>query len=373
MKENVLIISLQGLGNTVMLMPILKYLDKQNKKMITLVLSDNGSCQFIKSLNLKTVKKIYVWKEKEKTIQNIVQLTKQIKNEIFDVAYAAYPSAKRENTLLFLSRARKKNMLKCNKGFFKLWQFLNPTAKTADYTFHDIENNALLFGVPIFEINRKKTKLNFSSGEIVVGLHVGSKGLSKRWNIENYAELMHKLRDSYGCKFVVIVGKDEACLINAIKYKIPWNFDVLLGPAFEDLMTKISSLTLLVGNDSSIAHISALMDIPTIVIWSFAQFWRVCPYGEGNIVVKKDYKCIPCYDLITKGYVNDCQYHLRCIKDIKCEDVFEIVNRHITLLQDGKISCEGDFRDIHSFSEITTLRNGCLILSLKGNNEKRVI
>lgn len=369
MQENVLIISLQGLGNTVMLTPILKYLDKQNKKIITLVLPDNGSYQFIKSLNLKTVKKIYVWKEKERTIQNILQLTKQLRNEKFNVAYATYPSAKRENTILFLSRAKKRRMLKCHKGFFKLWQFLNPTAEKADYTLHDIENNARLFRVPIFEINKKEAKLNFSSGEIVVGLHVGSKGLSKRWDIDKYAELMHKLRDSCGCRFLVIAGKEEACLINAIKYKIPWDFDVLLGPEFDELMTKISSLTLLVGNDSSIAHISALMGIPTVVIWSFAQFWRVCPYGEGNIVVKKDYKCIPCYDLIAKGYINDCQYHLRCIKDIKCEDVFEIVNRYITLLHDGKISNERDFQDLHFFSEINVLKNGCLILSLKGDNE----
>jgi len=367
-NDKVLILSLQGLGNTIMLTRILRYMNEENKVRISLVLSDNGSYQYVNALNLTNIENIYVWNEGKKSVQNVVQLVKQLRKNKFNTVYATYPSGKRENTLLFFSRAKEKRIFKYYKGFFRTWQFLNPINIKANHTLHDIENNALLFGILTSEINKKYIKINFSN-ELYIGLHIGSKALSKRWEIYKWSKLMKMLRNSFKCKFVVIAGKNEMNLIDDLNYKVSWNFDAIVGSGFKELINRLNSLTLLIGNDSAIAHLSSLLGVPTIVIWSYTQFWRVCPYGKGNIVIKKNYECIPCYDFVKKKYIEDCQYHLKCIRDIRSEDIFEIAKRYIMLFQRDKIPSDKDFRDLQLISKTYALKNGCIILSLKNYHE----
>ena len=96
MRKNILIISIQGLGNTVMFEPTLRYLLKGKNINISVVMSNNGSYQFAKYLHGGAVN-YYIWDEAENTVCNIINLVRKWRKKKFDIGYATYPSAKREN------------------------------------------------------------------------------------------------------------------------------------------------------------------------------------------------------------------------------------------------------------------------------------
>jgi ADP-heptose:LPS heptosyltransferase len=367
--NKILIISLQGLGNTVMFEHIFrKIIEKGNNNEIHFVISNNGSYQFVRSLHYEYDKiKFYIWDETRSDICNIIKLIIDLRKISFDTAYAVHPNGKRENLLLFFTKAKSKKILRRPGGFFQLFNFLHPHANLADISLHDVENNAILFNIPIHDIENTKVRINVGE-QLIIGLHVGSKSASKRWDIIKYAKLVKLLNSSFSCKFFLIAGKEEENLIKTLieilkKEEVFVDLKLIVGLDFNELVSKMRSLTLLVGNDSSIAHISSLLGIPTVVIWSFAQFHHVSPYGAGNIVIKKNYECIPCYDFMS-SYINDCKYHLRCIRDITVNEVFEIIKVYISCLQTHKIPTIKDFSNLKFISSIEIMKNGCIILSL---------
>jgi len=362
-EKSILIISLQGLGNTVIFSPILKYLDSIKKCKIDVVLSDNGSSQYINSLKLSSINQVIIWRTSQRPLTNILNIYLRIRKSKYEIAYSTYPSGKRENILLFLSKARLKKSLKYFKGSFRLLSFLNYTAKKSNPLQHDLENNSILFNIPISEI-KEASNNSIQKSELRIGLHIGSKGASKRWDINKWIDLMLKLNDFFKCKFVIISGKDELNLIESIKEKVKWDFEIIVGVEFEVLIDKIGSLSLLIGNDSAIAHISASLNIPTVVVWSFARFLNVYPFGYNNIIIKKNYDCMPCYDF-TSNYITDCNYHLRCIKNISVNEVIEIVRVCIDVQKEKRHLISKDFNELPFLSEIFETMGGCLVLSLK--------
>ena len=353
-----------------MLTPIIHCLDKNNEAKLNFILSDNGSYQFIKSLKLNNLENIYIWFESKRAFCNLFNLYRKIRKVNFDVAYSTYPSGKRENATIFLSKAKVKYIFRYYKGFFSLWQFLNPGGRVADKSLHDIENNARLFEIPISEMNNKIVKIN-TPNLPSIGLHIGSRGLSKRWDLSQWVKLIQLLKNFFECNFVLIGGKREKHLIDHVVNNnnlANFNISVVVGEDFPKLMKKLEHLTILVGNDSAVAHICSYLEIPSIVIWSFAQYSRVCPYGKGNIIIKKDYDCVPCFDFTHKKYIDECKDNLKCIKDIKAEEVFEIVKRSLISIGKNKLPTVDNFINIPYVSNMGVFNHGSLLISLKETN-----
>ena len=357
-----LIISLQGLGDTIMLTPLLRRLDAMPDVSLTMVLSDNGSAQYIRTLHLRRLSEIYIWRERDSAVKNILRLAPLLARDAFDTAVATYPSGRRESLLLFVVRADEKRIFRYYKGFLKSWQFLHPRAPVADPGLHNVEANARLLGVPLPENRARACRL--SDNEIpTVGFHIGSKGESKRWSVDNFAQVMWTLRERFGCRLVVFAGRDEVGLVEMLRARLSEGFEALVGRDFTEVITSLSGLALFVGNDSSVAHLASTVGVPTIVLWSFGEFWRVSPYGKGNIVLKRDYSCIPCYDF-TKPYVVDCPFRLRCIKDIPASHVSEVATVYLNCILEGRVLSSQELSKLDFVVAVEQLRTGCWLVTL---------
>ena len=136
-----------------------------------------------------------------------------------------------------------------------------------------------------------------------------------------------------------------------------------MGRDFTEVITSLSGLALFVGNDSSVAHLASTVGVPTIVLWSFGEFWRVSPYGKGNIVLKRDYSCIPCYDF-TKPYVVDCPFRLRCIKDIPASHVSEVATVYLNCILEGRVLSSQELSKLDFVVAVEQLRTGCWLVTL---------
>src|SRR5262245_22206776 len=103
--KQALIISVQGIGNTVLMTPSIAALSDMGYAVDVLV-SDNGSQRILRLC--PSVRSTYVWQERASTFANLWRLLKDLRGQRYDVAYALYPNGKRENVLLLLARATQK-------------------------------------------------------------------------------------------------------------------------------------------------------------------------------------------------------------------------------------------------------------------------
>ena len=82
-----------------------------------------------------------------------------------------------------------------------------------------------------------------------------------------------------------------------------------------ELIELMRHATLVVSNDSGPLHIAAGFRVPVVAIFGPTSPVRTGPYGDGNIVIKSDAACAPCF----KRHCKD----MRCMTGISVEMVFE--------------------------------------------------
>ena len=80
----------------------------------------------------------------------------------------------------------------------------------------------------------------------------------------------------------------------------------------------LSRASLLVANDSSPMHIAAAVKTAVVALFGPSKSVETAPWGEGHVVVEKDFPCRARCDEDVCKFV----HHNQCMKDIKVEDVF---------------------------------------------------
>jgi hypothetical protein len=85
-------------------------------------------------------------------------------------------------------------------------------------------------------------------------------------------------------------------------------------------------------------------------------------------LLRIDYPCSPCYEFAT-GYIDDCQYHLKCIKNISAEQVHGIVERYIALIRNCETAQPDVFASVPGVAKLERLESGCLMIDLQASSE----
>ena len=146
--------------------------------------------------------------------------------------------------------------------------------------------------------------------------------ISKKWGKENYAKLVGLLRKEYG---IVLIGssleKEDADFISLNYGKDILN--MVNKTNLSTLKSLISYLDLFIGNDSGPTHIAAAIGVSTVTIFGATSLIH-CPkniYKDNEhycIKPSENIKCHPCYK-------SKCPTNLECMKDIKPEQIYKIV------------------------------------------------
>lgn len=168
-----------------------------------------------------------------------------------------------------------------------------------------------IFAKKMLEYKDKKKYIIFS---------IGSRGWHKIWPKENFLELILLLIKNFKNIVPVFVGSnEEKVVVEQITKNLSYEYKDFTGnTSLRELCAIINVSTMTISNDNGVAHISAALNKPTLVLFGPSNPKWFYPYNKKSSYIYKNYKCSPCG---VKTYCKD----NKCMKEIKVEEVFEYV------------------------------------------------
>jgi heptosyltransferase I len=331
-KIRVLIIQPHGMGDQIMITPLLKLLKSNYRNIvIRIVVSSIASKAVIE--NSKLVDEIEVFNRNKENIFGYFRLI--WKNFVFspNISYVApYTNLILGQVLSFCSGAKIRigedksmpifgythynpkclNMHKVDANIF-LFNIGLRLSKASIQPYFYLKNKELLFGEDFFT----KNKLNDCT---VMGLHVGCDQNSKyrRYPLNRFQKIIDtyiELSDSH--KVVCFFGPDEVLLSNLIKSNP--NVFIVQGRSIQCISSIIKKVDVMLTTDSGLGHIAVAFKTPCVSIMGPADSLVTSPYGSIHSVVETNKKlsCKPC--IHTKEYIN-CT-HFDCLNTISEDDI----------------------------------------------------
>jgi heptosyltransferase-3 len=171
---------------------------------------------------------------------------------------------------------------------------------------------------------------NLSLEDNFVVLHPILKAKYRAWRIEGYAKLCDYIYDTFGIPTVMVCGpsSNEGSFVDNIAKTSKCNPINLGGKlSLEQLVALISRATLFIGIDSGPMHMAAAVNTPVAAIFGPQTKVTWGPYGENNVVIQKEWDCVPC---IRNG-CND-SGKSRCLDELSLEEVIGAVEPQLRSL-----------------------------------------
>tara|TARA_Y100001936_G_C15930197_1_gene588923 strand:- start:104 stop:1021 length:918 start_codon:yes stop_codon:yes gene_type:complete len=140
-----------------------------------------------------------------------------------------------------------------------------------------------------------KEKYNIISEQINILLGIGGSGPTKRIPAKKFLEFMKMTINEYNCKFFLATGtnQDEQNILNQIlNSELKKNCIPLDKIKIKETLPIIKNCNISVCNDSSFSHLSAALNIPTIVLLSDTplmygnyspNMYPIIPDGEETV------------------------------------------------------------------------------------------
>ena len=104
-------------------------------------------------------------------------------------------------------------------------------------------------------------------GKKLIGLFLGAGHPSRRWSVENFAELTKKLIQNDDWRVLVFLGPEEFHLLDEVKEKFPLQAIILDKLKLLPLFAALSLLDVLVSNDTGPMHLAAIAGRRIVLIW----------------------------------------------------------------------------------------------------------
>lgn len=152
----------------------------------------------------------------------------------------------------------------------------------------------------------------------------GASKETKKWTAEGFSKLAKLLNEHYGKEVLLIGGKNEWDELELIKSKSGEFCKNLAGKlSLKESGALLSKAAFVITNDSGPFHMAR--GVNTL---SFAIFGPTDPnmfeYNEKSVLLYAEERCSPCSlhgdKICPKG-------HFNCMKNLRAEDVFEIIKK----------------------------------------------
>ncbi len=146
---------------------------------------------------------------------------------------------------------------------------------------------------------------------------------SRTWEIGNFVELIDRL----DCQVVLIGSKSEFEAGEKIVESGKSVLNLCGKTNIEMAGAIISQSELYIGNDSGLAHLSAAVKTPLIVLFGAGKPWETSPISnELNLIIKNHLPCISCAR-------NHCPLrgdkYMQCLKQITVDEVYSAANQYL--------------------------------------------
>ena len=135
-----------------------------------------------------------------------------------------------------------------------------------------------------------------SPKEYLIGVNLGTTWRTKRWSLENFAEVITQVQNRFGAQILLTGSTAEIPLGEALAQIAKIEAINLIGKTtLMQLGALIESCTLYLTCDSGPMHLAAAVGTPTIALFGPTSPTRHSPYGENHEVIEKPVECRPCY------------------------------------------------------------------------------
>ena len=268
---NILIIqSRMGIGDMVIFLPYIEAISKKYNTSVTCLVKKSSKSEEILKNN-KYIKKLIILDRednggKHNGLLGTLKLSAELKKNKFYKAFI-FNSSLRFNIICRLSaikeiyqyplfKKRNQHLINTAKEFLKTKLNLN------------VESNPRINIDPkLVEMCRKKFEMNEKKIYILLG--VGGSGPTKRIPAKTFIKFMKIVSKKYDCKFFLATGKseDEQSILNEIKNtELNSKCVSLDNLSIYEILPIIKNCDISICNDSSFSHLSAALEIKTIVL-----------------------------------------------------------------------------------------------------------
>ena len=147
----------------------------------------------------------------------------------------------------------------------------------------------------------------------------GASVSTKQWPAERYAEVARYCEDS-GFEIVVVGGKTDIHSGEVVSRTLKHCHNLVGKTGLTESATIVADATLMISGDSGLLHIAQLLKTPTVAIFGPSNTKKWSQAGEKHIVVTAGTDCTPCSKF---GTTPPCPYNVRCMQEITTAEVIK--------------------------------------------------
>jgi len=331
--KTVLVISISGLGNTLLFTPALRALRKRHPNARVDVLVEGSASRAVLETNpdVDGVLELEHGRSKRRALFNALRL----RRERYDLSITAFPSNKIQFALLAgIIGARRRVAHSYPECSGSSLDWIYTRRLPAERGLHDIQQNLRLVAVedairedlprPVLHLREHDEKAadeywsRIRPGPPVVGIHPGSasspsqRQTAKRWPLENFCEVLRVLTREHGVSVVVFCGPGEVELRAVLAaVALSENLQEVHFPDAEvrTVAALIKRCGCFLSGDTGLMHMATAVGTPVVALFGPTDPARTAPPWPNCTLLASARKCSPClsYPLDTRRSSLDCQ------------------------------------------------------------------
>jgi heptosyltransferase-2 len=309
---NILVIqNRMGIGDMVIFLPFVEAISKKYNSPVTLLIKESTKAnQYVD--NLKYIKEIIYLKRDNKNNQHnglfgFFKLKNEIKERLFDKVFIFNSSLRYR---LICRIAGIKNIYQYPLFEKKGQHVIEAAQKLLKRINLEVESNPQIV-ISESSIKLAAQRLSISQSKVNILLGIGGSGPTKRIPADKFKKLIDFAIKDYDCVFYLATGKneEEQLILKSIISSYKEICVSLDNNLISEILPIIKNCKISICNDSSFSHLSAALNIPTIVLMSDTPLL----YGSYSPNM---------YPIIPDG-MNDVSHNSRGKEKINPEKIYE--------------------------------------------------
>ncbi len=164
---------------------------------------------------------------------------------------------------------------------------------------------------------------------IVVNPNASDLRLERRWDLENFVILIHKICDEFPEHKVILIGAgNETEYLGRLSSQLQTKkntIDTSGKLSIKELLILIANASLMITNDTGPMHIAFALKVKTVALFGPCSPQQ---YGgiENTITIYKNTYCSPC---VHEFIIPPCKGNNQCMKKIKVEEILNSVRSQL--------------------------------------------
>ncbi len=173
-------------------------------------------------------------------------------------------------------------------------------------------------------MERKLAAEGITPSSRVAVIHPFSAVPQRGWPLENFAELVSRIKRETACIPVVVGGPRDAGTLREMKHLFRDEIVDLVGKySLRETIALLKRSSLFIGNDSGIMHLAAAAGTPLVALFGPQSPVKFGPWSKKAKVIYKGLKCSPCRQKFFSECTPSPRQRPECMEAISVDEVFQ--------------------------------------------------